>query len=386
MSHRDVEHLGRIDGADAVSIFSRRPPWPPRPLLDLAAGIDPGPFDLTPQLVAIALDHRMGGLLWSWARDHAQEGDLRSAVAVRDLRTQAHSARVWGLLESCVQRLSEVGIEVASIKGPTTEARWYSRPGERPTSDVDLWLSPYQIDRAGDALATLQPDHPWAPVFGDLAADGVVQTVTLKVDDIEVDLHIDLFKTGLRTLQAPAIWDATRHFELPGGTMVPVLDSAAALFHFLIHLNKDRFQRLLGYADIVRIVDSEIDWDRLIALATGEGLATPAFAALEVVYSDVGLPLPSNAPASSGPRSWLWRLIWTRRVRLRGMEGRRQFRRRQLLIPALADRSVTEVAAVYALEVAPPEPVLRLSATVSGGWASRLRTWVATVLDRRRMA
>jgi hypothetical protein len=355
-------------------------------LIDLAAGVDPGPFELTPELLEMALDHRMGGLLWSWAQDHAPEGELRSAVAIRDLRTQAHTTRVWSLLEACVQRLGDAGIEVASIKGPTTEVRWYSRPGERPTSDVDLWLSPYQIDRAGDALAILQPDHPWSSVFGDLAAKGVVQTVTAKVDNIEVDLHLDLFKTGFPTLQAFAIWNAAQSFEVPGGTMVPILDSTAALFHFLIHLNKDRFQRLLGYADIVRIVDSGIDWDRLVALAAGEGLATPTFAALQVVYSDVGLPLPSDAPVPSGPRTWLWRLIWPRRIRLRGMEGRRRFRRRQLLIPALANRSATAVAEVYALAVAPPEPVLRLGATVSGRQASRLRTWIATVLDRRRMA
>jgi hypothetical protein len=247
-------------------------------------------------------------------------------------------------------------------------------------------LSPYQTDRAGDALALLQPDHLWAPVFGDLATQGVVQTVTLKIDDIEVDLHVDLFKTGLPTLQAFAIWDAAPRFELPGGTEVPVLDSAAALFHFLIHLNKDRFQRLLGYADIVRIVDSGIDWDRLVALAAGEGLSTPTLAALQVVYSDVGLPHPQDAPVRSGPRSWLWRLIWRHRIRLRGLEGRRRFRRRQLLIPALADRSVTEVAGAYALEVAPPEPVLRLRATMSGRRTSRTRLWVAAVLDRRRMA
>lgn len=369
-----------------LKFFSPRPPWPPPPLIDLAAGVDPGPFDLTPELVAIAADHRMSGLLWSWAQEHAPESELRSQVAIRDLRIQAHLTRVWALLESCVMRLDEAGIEVASIKGPITEARWYSRPGERPSSDVDLWLSPHQTDRAGDALTILQPDHPWAPFFGDLASSGLVQTVTLTVDDIEVDLHLDLLKTGLSNLQASEIWDAAESFELPGGTIVPVLDSAAALFHFLIHLNKDRFQRLLGYADIVRIVDSGINWDRLIALVEGEGLATPAFSSLEVVRSDLGRQRTFGVPIASGLRSRLWRLTWPRRVRLRGSEGRRRFRHRQLLIPALANRSARTVGRLYALELAPPEPILRLRATKSGRRPSPVRTRVAKLVDRRRKA
>lgn len=370
----------------AVSVIGRRAPWPPPPLIGLAAGLDPGPFDLTGELVTIAAEHRMTGLLWSWVQENAPEGDLRSEVAIRDLRAQAHLTRVWSLLEWCVRRLRDAGIDVASIKGPITEARWYSRPGERPSSDVDIWLSPHQIDRAGDALTILQPDHPWAPFFGDLAAAEVVQTVTLKVDGIEVDLHVDLLKTGLPTVQALEIWDAAEHFELPGGTVVPVLDSAAALLHFLIHLNKDRFQRLLGYADVIRIVDAGIDWDRLIALADGEGLATPVFASLDMIYRDLRLSRPRDAPTPSGPRSWVWRLAWPHRIRLRGLEGRRRFRYRELLIPALTSRRVAELGRVYALEFAPPEPVLGVRATVRGRRESAVRTWIAAALDQRRMA
>lgn len=366
-----------------MNFLSPRPLWPPSPLIDLAAGVEPRSFELSPELVAMAADHRMVGLLWSWAREHAPESEMRSRIAISDLRVQAHSSRLWALLESCILRLGEAGIEAASIKGPITEARWYSRPGERLSSDVDLWLSPYQIDRAGDALTILQPDHPWAPLFDDLAASGVVQTVTLDVDGIEVDLHVDLLKTGLPTLQAREIWDATEHFKLPGGTTVPVLDSAAALFHFLIHLNRDRFQRLLGYADIVRIVDSGVNWDRLIGLAEGEGLATSTFCSLDVVHSDVRLPRPPDVALASGPRSYLWRLTWPRRVRLRGTEGRSRFRHRQLLIPALANRSVSAVGRVFALELVPPAPILGLRAG-AGERLHRMRIRAAVLIDRRR--
>lgn len=369
-----------------MSFLGPRPPWPPPPLIDLAAGADPGHFELTPELVATAADHRMSGLLWSWAREHAPDSEMRSLIAFRDLGIQAHLSRVWSLLESCILRLGEAGIGVASIKGPITESRWYSRPGERPSSDVDLWLSPHQIDRAGDALTILQPDHPWTPFFGELASFGQVETVTLRVEGIEVDLHLDLLKTGLPTIQANEIWEGCQSFELPGGTIVPVLDSAAALLHFLIHLNKDRFQRLLSYADIVRIIDSGVHWERLIALAEGEGLVTSVSCSLEAVRSDLGTERPLGVPIASGLRSRLWRLIWPRRVRLRGIEGRRNFRHRQLLIAALANRSAGEVGRAYSLKFVPPEPVLRLRATKGGRRFSGMRTRAAILVDRRRRA
>ena len=65
-----------------------RPPWPPRPLIDLAAGRDPGHVELTPELLEAAFEHRMGGLLWSHVKDRVPDGDLKTRLAVHDLRTR----------------------------------------------------------------------------------------------------------------------------------------------------------------------------------------------------------------------------------------------------------------------------------------------------------
>jgi hypothetical protein len=258
-----------------------------------------------------------------------------------------------------VIQLRKADIEVASIKGPTTQARWYDRPGERPSSDVDLWLSPHQIDRAGDALRLLQPDHPWCAFFGDLASKGRVQTVTLSVDDIQVDLHIDLMKTGLPTVQSEEFWASTEWFRLPDGTSVRVLDSTSALLLFLVHLNKDRFQRLLGYADVVRIIRRGVDWPRFTAMVEGEGLTVPALSTLATALDDLGVDRPTDVPgppeALLGTR--LWRVLWARSIRLRGSEGRKRFRRRQLVIIPLSNRSGRQTWRAIAQQALPPKPV-----------------------------
>jgi hypothetical protein len=339
--------------------FRSRPAWPAPLLIDLAAGRQPVGTELSDEVVRIAFDHRMGGLLWTWAKGRPLDERLMTRLAVRDLRVQAHQARVWVLLERCACQLRDVGIEVASIKGPTTEARWYQRPGERPTSDVDLWLSPHQLDRAGEALRLLQPDHPWVGFFADLAVARRLQTVTLRVDGIEVDLHLDLLKTGLPMRGAGAAWASSQRFVLPGGTEVPVLDAETALLHFLVHLNKDRFQRLLGYADVARIIQHGVDWSRVVAMAEGEGLAASSLCSLEAVLEDLSLEWPREVPSPPSRHRVLWRMLWGPHVRLRGSEGRRRFRRRQLALIPLSSRQPQERLKAVANSLLPPIPVLR---------------------------
>ncbi len=363
---REITAMVSARGEEGAPILDRlprrrpRPPWPPQPLLDLAAGRDPGDPGLTPELLTIAFDHRMGGLLWGWAKRHAPASDAKVELAVHDLKVRAHLLRLRSLLETCVTRLAEVGIEVASIKGPITEDRWYDGPGTRPCADVDLWLSPYQLDRAGDALLALQPDHPWAGFFGALAVDRKVQTVTLQVDGIEVDLHLDLLKTGMWMRDPAAVWEASERFRLPRGAEVRVLEPAAALVHFLVHLNKDRFQRLLSYADVARIMARPVDWGSMWALAEREGLTTVVASSLRTVGDDLLLDLPEGARpagATSGLRASIWNLVWRRQIRLRGIEGRRRFRYRQLLIPLLSTRELVATLAALAEKVSPPPEV-----------------------------
>ena len=255
----------------------------PTLLAELAAGRDVPSAAIDARLVTLANEHRLTGLLWTWARRHLAETELKTELAQNDLYVQAHLLRVWAVLEESVARLAAAGIEVATIKGVTTEARWYGRRGERPCSDVDLLLSPRQLDRAADAVQLLEPDHPWASSVAPLAATGRIQTVTTHVDGLEVDLHLDLLKLGIPTRQSSDLWDRTTHYPLPRGGSVRVLDDTTALVHLLVHLNKDRFQRLLAYADIARVMaGGGVDWERAQRFTDREGITVSTFRTLEV--------------------------------------------------------------------------------------------------------
>jgi hypothetical protein len=331
-------------------------------LIDLAAARRPGEHEedeLDDGLLTLSRDHRMTGLLWTWARQHCHDRDVAMSLAVEDLRIQAHLVRLAGVLETCVERLAALGLDVATIKGLTAEARWYDRRGERLCSDVDLLLAPDQIDRVAEVVETLQPDHPWQPFVTELALSGRIQAVTMRVDGIEVDLHLDLLKLGFPTRQTAEIWQRTSVFELPGGATVRVLDDTSALMHLLVHLNKDRFQRLLGYADIARVIRTgNVDWPSFLQLARGEGLQTAVLCSLEVVLQTLRLRWPSELPRPRSPRAWLWRAAWHPGIRLRGTEGRLRFRRRQDWLFLMARGRTVEAAGWWFRDLWPPRSIV----------------------------
>jgi hypothetical protein len=329
-------------------------PLPPE-LIDLAAGRTPHHLKTGPDLLAIAREHRMSGLLWSWARAHVTDRAFKSDLAIHDLAMQAHLQRVWDVLESSAARLAAVGIEVATIKGVTAGARWYERAGERPCSDVDLLLAPNQTHRVAEVVRILQPDHPWAPHVGELAAKNRIQAVTLVVDGLEVDVHLDLLKLYMPTRQAEEIWDRTQSFELPRGTSVRVLDDTTSLLLFLVHLNKDRFQRLLGYADVAHVVAAgQVDWAELLRLARREGIDVAVLLTLDAVLNTLGLAWPQQLARPRGPRTLAWRLLWPNRIRLLGREGRLRFKRRQDWLALLARGRGPEAFAWWFQDLWPP--------------------------------
>lgn len=343
-------------------------------LLDLAAGRENPEAVLDAQTIRLANEHRLTGLLWTWARSHLADVEVKTELAQNDLYVQAHLVHVWQVLGEAVGRLAEAGIEVATIKGVTAEARWYGRRGERPCSDVDLLLSPRQLHRVADAVRLLEPEHPWVSYVAPLEATGRIQAVTTHVDGMEVDLHFDLLKLGIPTRQSTDVWDVTSPYPLPGGGSVRVLDDTTALVQFLVHLNKDRFQRLLGYADIARVIaNGSVDWERMERFARAEGIAASTFRTLEVVLDELDLPWPMQLARPRGPRVQAWNVIWRPGIRLRGIEGRLRFRRRQDWIAFLARGRTLEALRWWLIEIWPPAPAVAVRyADVSGPYLWKL--------------
>lgn len=210
----------------------------------------------------------MHGLLWSAVtRDEVSlPAGIERELAIIDLGVRAHHRHLSSTLEEVTARLTVEEIDVASLKGVTAEARWYDRVGDRPSGDLDLWISPYQLNRIDDVVGLLDPGHFLAGEVGRYAAEGYVQSIDLVVDGIAVDIHVDPIKLGFDFRQARHLWETAewlgsqRVMSVVGSTLIAAM-----------HLLKDGFATVGQVEEFTRLMQ-RVHKEDLWRLAWDEGL------------------------------------------------------------------------------------------------------------------
>jgi hypothetical protein len=371
-------------------------------LIDLAAGRGlPSVTDPMP-LLRSAFAHGMAGLLLSEI-ERTDPPWRRIALAVltaRQASVRLWHERLWAALASISAILDDAGIDVAIAKGIAAEARWYTRMGERPSNDLDLLLSPAHLDRIDDIIAAIEPSHPLCGKVGRFARAGNIQSVDLEFDGVPIDLHWDILKLWIPSRNQQAIWDRTVPLALPDGRSVRALDAECSFVHFLVHINKDRFRRLLGFADVARIYQREdLDLAAMQRLVRADGIETSVSASWDVVVRTLGLDA-SNEFAAGPVRCLVWHIAWRPSVRLRATESTIRFRHRQWLIALLGRGRALETLRCWVRMSFPPADLLAyLHSEYAYRWGAepvsttpRSRLWALTTgrmqasVQRRRRA
>ena len=305
----------------------------------------------------------MHGLLWRCVERGALKvpGEMRRALMMESVHTEMRHTGIWDALTGAVSRLSEAGIEVATFKGVAAERRWYEGIGDRPCWDVDLLLAPHQLDRAREAVELIHPNHDMAATIHDLVGGGHAQSITLRYGTTEVDLHFDLFKFGYANRQPDVIWERTDNLVIEDGSSLRVLDPELSLIHFLYHLNRDKFKRLLGYADIARLLSDEtLDREFALDFAAEEGLSTQFALALRAVTETLGLP-DEGLRIPPGWRAAIWRIAWRPSTRLLGLPAEVRFMRRgALLLPGLNHGRAIDTIRYWLHRAFPPREAIDL--------------------------
>jgi len=331
----------------------------------------------------------MTGLLWTRVEAGEMKGDeeWERTLAMLTLRDEARHRRLWEALENVTDKLARAGIQIAAFKGVTAEARWYDRIGERPCYDVDILVDPAAADRADDVVACLDPDHLLIGHFQELLRHGLLQAVELEVDDIDIDLHFDLFKLGIPSRAKRLVWERTQQLVTPSGRSIRVLDTETALAHRLVSVNKDRFRYLLAYAEIARLISSEPDLGVVRRLAQVEGLEVIVGRSLASVLSTLGLPA-EDIRQPKGWRTRAWDYLWRPKTRLLGQTSVVKYARRgYLLMPALAENRTGETVRWMVARLFPPKVYLEYHHPDAGGpYALRILTSRMQQLARNREA
>jgi Uncharacterised nucleotidyltransferase len=361
----------------------RGPVGPHPALIEVAAGRGlPAVTDAGP-LLRSAFAHGMAGLLLSEV-ERARPPWRRTALAVltaRQASVRAWHERLWAGLTSVAATLDDLGVEVAVAKGVVAEARWYDRMGERPCSDLDLLLSPAQLSRIDDVVAAIEPSHPLCGQVRRLAERGLLQSIDLERDGVPIDLHWDILKLGIPSRNRQAIWDRTVPFSSPDGRLLRVLDAESSFVHLLVHLNKDRFRRLLGFVDVARIHELEdLDHAAVRRLARTDGIEASVGASWDVVVRTLGVRAGDDLQAG-GVRSVVWQIAWRPSVRLRATESTIRFRHRQWLIAVLSRGRAVEAVRCWARVTFPPAELL---AYHHSGYARRWGAEPVSVAPRSR--
>lgn len=295
------------------------------------------PIDDLPDFLRSSLEHRMTGLVWRCVQSGglAVEPQLHRGLATESMLTEQRNRRLSAALAHAHELLAEEGIGVATFKGVAAERRWYEGVGDRPCWDVDLLVAPHSLNRSGRLVETLDPRRPNDGRIQRLVDAGILQTIDVVFEGVVLDIHFDLFKLGISSRQPDIVWERTVEVALADGAMVHALDAETSLVLSLLHLNKDRFAKLLGFVDVLRIMErGHLDWGFVDAFVKGEGIETPYSHAFEVVVQTLGIDHSLDLP--TGWRSRLWNILWSPEIRLLGEGSRLRYgRRTAVLFPFL---------------------------------------------------
>jgi hypothetical protein len=310
--------------------------------------------------VDIAIEHRVAGLLWT----NVHSGEIDAPESVRN-RLEGLDLQAWArsrMLESALGQVFEVardaGVRVALIKGLATATRWYDRPAERWAYDLDVVVHPRDLAGVDDLVERLYPSHPLKGSIADLVRRRHLQSVDLGVAGMPVDLHLDPLKLELVWSRAPErYWDHLVELRLSDGLRIPVFDTNVSQFLHLMHLNKDHFRRLIGYADVFRGgTRADIDWNAVIDFAAGEGVAEHVLNTAQAVEDE--LQVDFSLPELH--RSWrsdVWARSWPRESRLSGA-SQNVHRHRLFVIPLTAKGRAASAASGWLRRLWPPKVLL----------------------------
>ena len=345
-------------------------------LVTLAAGRSPARVPTHEGLAALAEEHKMQGLVMSAldSREDDASNNLRKDLSSIDGQTWARHIFLASEVARVASSLTESDIDHYLIKGPAVENRFYDRTGERPFGDLDIvLLPPFPI---GVALGVLGNAARDPAVVQHMADDGWIQSADLTLPSgALIDLHLDPLKLGFQSRFSRSVRSQLESMTIDG-TTIKTLDPTASLIVALIHLNRNRFRQLSGFADVARILTrSQIDWDIFADLVRADGLEVLIDGSLRAVRDELNLDedsiigWTSRSPLRGvAPKRVVWKLAWRPSTRLSGLSGRfRMGRRSQFLMPALCRGRSVWVIWWMTRRLVPPPQVLKLNHPSAGG-------------------
>lgn len=277
------------------SRVSTAPTWPTRLRTRIEEGID---WD---EVIVAADWHRTAPLLYRTLK--AVCPDLIRSASLNQLRaicwrgTQRSLHLTQALLH--VLRLFETqGIPVLPFKGPTLAMLAYGNLSLRPFDDLDLLIHRHDFQRAKRLLMAhgYRPSLVLSPAQ---EADRLRKhhDVRFQSDDgrIVLDLQWKIVERAFSfPLDMGQLWARSQAIPFANTTVLSFAPEDLLLM-LVIHGTKHVWQRLVWLCDVAELlrVQSELDWDRLLATVNASGGQRMLYLGLWLAHHLLDAPLPA---------------------------------------------------------------------------------------------
>lgn len=249
-----------------------------------------------------ALWHGLGPLAWHLLKEAGFPPEppfhrLRDAHT----HTALKNASIARQVAEIARIGSEVGIEIALLKGTYLARSVFPSPAARSMRDIDLLVRPDETE--GLATALIERGYAWVEPIQDV--DEYHLPPLIVPDGAEVEIH-----SGLEPDHAPfrtdieALWARSVQAEIEGAAVrVPAPEDVLA--HVCVHtaFNHEFKLGLRGSCDadaLIRATGAALDWETFAATVNADGRAPYAYAALRITVDLLGSPVPDGAIGALG--------------------------------------------------------------------------------------
>lgn len=215
------------------------------------------------------------------------------------LSTLHRNLQLAAELKMALQALNAAGVPTLLLKGAHLMDAVYANPALRPMSDLDLLIRPEHAASATSALADCGYD-----------ADPVRSLITNRLDremrldkkgvhELHIELHTDLNRpTRHHWFPMDALWERSVAYamdDVPARVLSPEDNAVFLCAHAVPHM----FHQLIWLRDIAGLMSSELEPDRLYAVARDARAVRALQTGLALAADLMQAPLPTGFSATT---------------------------------------------------------------------------------------